>query len=64
MEEEDDDQEHDEPEKKQPVVEEKKVFAPPVPRQKTRGGDYIVTKINVKERIVEHHHEDKVSNSS
>ena len=61
-EDEDDDQDHEEAEKKQPKVEEKKKFDPPAPRQKTKGGDYIVTKINVKERVIEHAAESKVSN--
>lgn len=61
MEEEDDDQEQEET--KPQKVEEKKKFDPPAPRQKTKTGDYIVTKINVKERVVEHHHEGKVNNS-
>ena len=59
--EDDDDQEQqEEPEKKQAEKpkEEKKKYAPPAPRQKTKTGDYIVTKINVKERVVEHHHEE------
>ena len=62
MEEDEDELEREEVEKKQapPKVEEKKKFAPPAPRQKTKAGDYIVTKINVKEKKVEHHHEGKV----
>lgn len=55
MEEEEDDHEHEEVEQKpQPVQVEKKTFAPPAQRNKTKTGDYIVTKINVKERVVEH----------
>jgi hypothetical protein len=69
---EDEDQEVEEVEKKHkkekkvpvaPVQEEKK-YAPPAPRVKTKGGDYVVTTINIKDKaIVKRSDEHKVITS-